>query len=123
MNMVYETKYHAEGSIPPRYREYHSGQGVHGVERQVRLDIESSVIQEDSDIGHSDNRLVCVSSNDAITPIFQLETRPPSSCNRCSHSELIRDDSVYQPSWCLLGRVLAKRQQHNSVELLLIAPV
>ena len=27
------------------------------------------------------------------------------------------------PPWCLLGRVLAKFQQHHSVELLLIAPV
>ena len=56
--MVYGTKYHAEGSTPPRYREYHSGQGVQDIEGQVRLDVESSVIQEDSDIGHSDNRLV-----------------------------------------------------------------
>ena len=48
--------------------------------------------------GHSDNRLVCISSNDTIAPIFQLETRSPGSCNRCSDSELVGDDSICQPS-------------------------
>ena len=53
--MVYRMKYHAEGSTPPRYREFHGGQGVQGVARHVILDVESFIIQEDSDNGHSDN--------------------------------------------------------------------
>ena len=47
--MVYRMKYHAKGSTPPRYREYHGGQGV---ARHVILDVESSIIQEDSDNGY-----------------------------------------------------------------------
>ena len=39
--------------------------------------------------------LVCVSSNDTIAPIFQLDTRSPG---KCSDSELVGDDSICQPS-------------------------
>ena len=54
--------------------------------------------QNQSDMGTSDNRSICIQTNTPITGILQLETRPSSLSDGCLSSGLVREDLLCESS-------------------------
>ena len=89
VELVPEEKHLDDGRTSPRGEEPGSRFRVQDYQGQVRLDAESSGLQQvEPGDGAPRNRSVCLPFDTSGASIFQLETRPGGNGSRCIHSGL-----------------------------------
>ena len=104
-------------------RKHQSGQRVTGDEGSIRLDAESLDLSENLEAFSGPQHLsVCVPRILPAPTLFQLETRSPGGSHGCLPSGLEGAESLCEPSWNLIARVL-KKVEEQAVDLVLVAPV
>ena len=96
--MVPEAEHLIESTTSSRQGECNSRSGIPCDEGQVRLETEPNSIQPIKTVTSDDNRSVCITPHSPTASVFQLETRPPSSGNRCLPTGLVRYEGICQPA-------------------------
>ena len=99
MGMVYPERYNLT-SRTPAWQSQHSGRhGIPDGQGQMRLDDQSNSVSTNTTFTRSiRDRLICIPSNQATTPLLQLEARPGSGGSGCLLTELGTSEGFCQPS-------------------------
>ena len=94
-----------------------------GDEGSIRLDAESLDLSGNLEaFSGPQHRSVCIPPILPAPTLFQLETRSPGGSHGCLPSGLEGAESLCEPSWNLIARVL-KKVEEQAVDLVLVAPV
>ena len=87
--LVYRTKYYSPSRAPSWPTEFSSRPRIQDSEGSLQLEVEAISIPSNSgNSGPSGSGPVCITPDEAASPLLQLETRPKSRSNRCLHAEL-----------------------------------
>ena len=114
MAVVHGEEHPPQSPAPSRCIEHHCRRRVSGHEMPKNISLDRQ------ETGPSGAGSVCQQVDTPAAMICQLETGSGSDCYRCIHAELGRVQSICQPPWNLIGRVLAQTRRQQA-ELVLVA--
>ena len=112
---IFSQNYHSS-RIPPRDNKFGSRLGSSKSEGYKRMEIVHRGIQNDlSDQENTRHRYICLKNISPASPIHVLETRPLQQRPGCFSNQLESNLHMRFPSFALIGRVLQKVQQDQTL--------